>query len=162
MTLPGFGPANVPISTSPSKVLGPRRPPSITIVGSATSGGALNQYGALKGGKVYTIYIETRLGTAVLEFAEQPSSAQHFEADLTAPEPMQSEIPADVRNSRMIVSCVIGSDGVLRNLRVLESAAADMTAKVIAALQGWRFRPVLRGDQAIAVDAILGFDIDTR
>jgi hypothetical protein len=162
VTLPGFGPANVPISTSPRKVLGPRHPPSITIVGSATSGGALNQYGALKGGKVYTIYIETRLGTAVLEFAEQPSSAQHFEADLTAPEPMQSEIPADVRNSRMIVSCVIGSDGVLRNLRVLESAAADMTAKVIAALQGWRFRPVLRGDQAIAVDAILGFDIDTR
>jgi hypothetical protein len=33
---------------------------------------------------------------------------------------------------------------------------------VIAALQGWRFRPVLRGDQAIAVDAIHGFDIDTR
>jgi len=162
VTLPGFGPANVPISTSPSKVLGPRHPPSITVVGSERSGGALNAYGALKGGKIYTIYIETRLGTAVLEFAEQPSNAQHFESDLTAPEPMQSEIPADVRNSRMVVSCVIGADGALRNLRVLESAATDMTAKVIAALQGWRFRPVLRGDQAVAVDAILGFDIDTR
>jgi outer membrane biosynthesis protein TonB len=75
---------------------------------------------------------------------------------------MESEIPADVRNSRMVVACVIGPDGVLRNLRVLESEATDMSAKILAALQGWRFRPVLRGDQAIAVDAILGFDIDTR
>ena len=162
MTLPAFGPPNVPVTSSPGKVLGPRHAPSITVIGSATSGGALKRYGELMGGKVYTIYIQTRLGTAVLEFAEQPSSAQHFEADLTAPEPMESEIPADVRNSRMVVACVIGPDGVLRNLRVLESAATDMSAKILAALQGWRFRPVLRGDQAIAVDAILGFDIDTR
>jgi hypothetical protein len=162
VTLPAFGPANVPVTSSPGKVLGPRHAPSITVVGSARSGGALSHYGELNGGKIYTIYIQTRLGTAVLEFAEQPSSVQHFEADLTAPEPMESEIPADVRNSRMVVACVIGSDGVLRNLRVLESAATDMSAKILAALQGWRFRPVLRGDQAIAVDAILGFDIDTR
>jgi hypothetical protein len=162
VTLPAFGPANVPVTSSPGKVLGPRHAPSITVVGSASSGGALKRYGELKGGKIYTIYIQTRLGTAVLEFAEQPSSVQHFEADLTAPEPMESEIPADVQNSRVVVACVIGPDGVLRNFRVLESAATDMSAKILTALQGWRFRPVLRGDQAIAVDAILGFDIDTR
>ncbi|MCU1285259.1 MAG: hypothetical protein JWO13_1609 [Acidobacteriales bacterium] len=162
VTLPSFGGSNVPLNTSRSKVLGPRHPPAITVVGSERSGGALNRYGALKGGKVYTIYIQTRLGTAVLEFAERATGAQKFDADLTAPEPMESELPDDVHNSRMVVSCVIGSDGVLRNMKVLESAASDMTRKIISALHDWRFRPVLRGDEAIAVDAILGFDIDTR
>jgi hypothetical protein len=37
-----------------------------------------------------------------------------------------------------------------------------MTSKVLAALPSWKFRPVFRGDQAIDVNAILGFDIDTR
>jgi hypothetical protein len=161
VTLPSFAAANIPTGSA-SKVLGPRHAPSITVVGSASAGGALNRYRTLKGGKVYTIYIETRVGTAVLEYAEQVADSGSFNADLTAPEPMQSDFPADFHKSRAVVACVIGRDGVLRNLRVLESAAAETTASLISALQKWRFRPVLRGDEAIAVDAILGFDIDTR
>jgi hypothetical protein len=37
-----------------------------------------------------------------------------------------------------------------------------MTAKVMTALPGWKFSPVLRGNQPVEVNAILGFDIDTR
>jgi hypothetical protein len=37
-----------------------------------------------------------------------------------------------------------------------------MTTKVLAALNSWKFRPVFRGDQPVEVNAILGFDIDTR
>jgi hypothetical protein len=37
-----------------------------------------------------------------------------------------------------------------------------MTTKVLAALTSWKFRPVFRGDQPVEVNAILGFDIDTR
>ena len=44
------------------------------MVASSRSGGAFNFYGALKGDKVYTIYITTALGTAVMQFAD-PSSA---------------------------------------------------------------------------------------
>ena len=40
--------------------------PDITVVASSRSGGAFNFYGAQKGDKVYTIYIETALGTAVM------------------------------------------------------------------------------------------------
>jgi len=32
---------------------------------------------------------------------------------------------------------------------------------VLAALNGWKFRPALRGDQPIEVNAILGFNINT-
>jgi hypothetical protein len=37
-----------------------------------------------------------------------------------------------------------------------------MTAKVLAALPSWKFRPAMRGNQPVEVTAILGFAIDTR
>src|SRR5439155_13893694 len=54
--------------------------PGITVVATSRSGGAFNFYGALKGDKVYTIYIETALGTAVMQIAD-PASADHPSAD---------------------------------------------------------------------------------
>ena len=56
--------------------------PGITVVASARSGGAFNLYGSLKGDKVYTIYIDTTLGPAVLQFADPSSAAHPYAADL--------------------------------------------------------------------------------
>ena len=51
---------------------------------------------------------------------------------------------------------------VTENARVLEAGPAEMTTKVLAALPSWKFQPVLRGGQPVEVNAILGFNIDTR
>ena len=45
--------------------------------------------------------------------------------------------------------------------QVRASDPATVT-RVIAMLHEWRFRPVLRGNAAIEVNAIVGFNIDTR
>jgi len=45
---------------------------------------------------------------------------------------------------------------------VVESAQPDATAQVLTALQHWRFRPAMRGDQPVEVDVMLGFNMDTR
>jgi hypothetical protein len=37
-----------------------------------------------------------------------------------------------------------------------------MTAKIMAALPSWKFRPATRGQQPVEVNAILGFNIDTN
>jgi hypothetical protein len=37
-----------------------------------------------------------------------------------------------------------------------------MTAKIMAALPSWKFRPATRGAQPVEVNAILGFNIDTN
>ena len=52
--------------------------------------------------------------------------------------------------------------GNLKNLQVLEPGPASMTAKIIAALPSWKFRPAMRGQQPVEVNAILGFGIDTN
>jgi hypothetical protein len=163
VTLPSFGadgagPNVIARSTTGKDHEGP----GITVVGSARSGGAFNFYGKLIGDKNYTIYIDTILGTAVMQYAD-PSSATHpYAEDLVAPQPMRSDLPANLKPSRLVIACILDRSGALRNLQVLEPGGREMTTKVLAALNGWKFRPVFRGDQPVEVNAILGFDIDTR
>ena len=134
----------------------------ITVVATSRSGGAFNFYGTLKGDKVYTIYIETGLGTAVMQFSDPTSAAHVYAGDLTAPEPMRADVPSDLQRSRLVIACILDRSGLLRNPQVLEPGGSEMTGKVLASLPNWKFRPVLRGDQPVEVNAILGFNIDTR
>jgi len=163
VTLPSFGAdgagPNIIARSSAGK---DHEGPGITVVGSARSGGAFNFYGKLIGDKNYTIYIDTVLGTAVMQYADPSSAAHPYAEDLVAPQPMRSDLPANLKPSRLVIACILDRSGTLRNLQVLEPAGREMTSKVLAALNSWKFRPVFRGDQPVEVNAILGFAIDTR
>jgi hypothetical protein len=161
ITLPSFGADGNASSMGRSPKIKSSDGPDITVVGTSRSGGAFNLYGELKGDKVYTIYIDTTVGTAVMEYAD-PASANHPYADeLIAPQPMRADLPSNLKLSRTVISCTLDRSGQLRNPQVLEGNK-ETTNKVLAALSGWKFRPVFRGDQPIEVTAILGFQIDTR
>ncbi|MGA8491286.1 MAG: hypothetical protein WB711_12740 [Terriglobales bacterium] len=163
VTLPSFGADGAgPNIVGHSSVGKDQQGPGITVVGSARSGGAFNYYGMLKGDKNYTIYIDTVLGTAVLQYADASSAAHPYAEDLVAPQPMRSDLPANLKPSRLVIACILDRTGTLRNMHVLDGGGSAMTSKVMAALTNWKFRPVFRGDQPIEVEAILGFDIDTR
>ncbi len=97
-----------------------------------------------------------------MQFAD-PSSAGHgYAEDLTAPQAMRSELPEGLPKARLVIACVLDRTGSLRRPQVLEPATAVMTSKVLTALNSWKFRPVLRGNEPIEVNAILGFNIDTN
>ena len=163
VTLPSFGAdGGGPNIVGRSSATKDHEGPGITVVGSARSGGAFNYYGMLKGDKNYTIYIDTVLGTAVMQYADPSSAAHPYAEDLVAPQPMRSDLPANLKPSRLVIACILDRSGTLKNLQVLDGGGSAMTSKVLAALPSWKFRPVFRGDQAIDVNAILGFDIDTR
>ena len=163
ITLPSFG-AGGGSSAAPGRTSTTKghEGPDITIVGTSRSGGAFNFYGALKGDKVYTIYISTALGPAVLEYADPTSATHPYGEDLTAPHPMRTDLPANLKRSRLVIACVLDRSGLVRNAHVLEPGSHDLTTKVLAALSAWKFRPAFRGEQPVEVNAILGFDIDTR
>jgi hypothetical protein len=138
------------------------RGPDITVVATSRSGGAFDFYGKLKGDKVYTIYIETALGTAVMQFADPASAVHGYAEDLTAPQAMRSDLPPGLPKARLVISCVLDRSGLLRRPHVIEPASAVMTSKVLTALNSWKFRPARRGTDPIEVNAILGFNIDTN
>jgi hypothetical protein len=162
VTLPSFSSGgNQPGESARSNTNPENHGPGITVVASSRSGGAFNFYGRLKGDKVYTIYIETTL-PAVMSFADPASESHGYAEDLTAPQVMRADLPVGLPKTRLVISCVLDRNGLLRAARVLEPGPAIMTGKVLTALNSWKFRPALRGDQPVEVNAILGFNIDTN
>lgn len=160
VTLPSFGPAPDPVTAGHSTAKGVKN--GITIVASPRSGGALNLYGALKGDRVYTIYINTSAGTAVMQFADPTSAARPYDTDLTAPQAIRVNLPPDLQTSRLLIACVLDRTGAVRHWHVLQADSADFSAKILAALPDWKFSPALRGNEAVEVNAILGFGVDTK
>jgi hypothetical protein len=163
VTLPSFGgdgaQPNDPGRSSAGK---DKRGTGYTIIATSRSGGALNRYGYLKGDKVYTIYLDTSAGPAVMQLADPLSAAHPSSQDLDAPEPIRTDLPVGIVHSRLVIACVMDTSGSLKNFQVLEPGNAVMMAKVVAALPHWKFKPAMRGAQPVEVTAILGFNIDTN
>jgi len=163
ITLPSFGSTpNDPTAAAHSSDTSSHRGPGVTVVATPSSGGAIRLYGVLKGDRVYTTYLDTTLGTVVLQFTDPTSDTGAYSEELNAPEPIRKTLPPSTSHTRVVISCTIDREGNLKNLRAVDGRSSLLTVKLLPALQSWRFRPVLRGDKPIEVTAILGFNIDTR
>jgi hypothetical protein len=162
VTLPSFGSDGSSDPRLPGRSsLKSRQGPDITIVATSRSGGAFNFYGKLPGDN-YTVYVDTVFGVVVMQFADPSSGAHSSAGTLTGPQALRSDLPANLPHARVVVACILDASGNLKNLHVLESGPPAMTAKIIAALPSWKFRPAMRGNQPVEVNAILGFGIDTN
>jgi hypothetical protein len=162
VTLPSFGsPGGDAPSTGPGRSsVNDHKRSGVTVVATSRSGGVLPYYGRLPGDN-YSIYIETSLGTAVMQYSD-PSSATHPSREaLSEPEPLRKDLPDGLRPTRVAFTCILDRTGVLKDLRVLEPGAAESTSRILAALPNWKFRPAFRGDEPVEVTAIIGFGIDT-
>lgn len=161
VNLPSFGDSgsapNLPGRSSVKEQQGP----AITIVATSRSGGAFDFYGKLPGDN-YTVYVDTTIGTVVMQFAEVNPGAHPQAGALTGPQGLRNDLPADLPHARVVIKCKLDAYGNLKNLQVLEPGPAAMTAKIMAALPSWKFRPAMRGVQPVEVNAILGFNIDTN
>jgi hypothetical protein len=163
VTLPSFGPPGEAPTVGPGRSSTNGHSGSdITVVATSRSGGVFNFYGVLKGDRVYSIYIQTSLGTALMEYADAASALHPYSEDLAAPEPMRKDLPEGLRPTRVIFACILDRSGVLKDLKVLEPGAAQTTSKLLVALPNWKFRPAFHGNQPVEVNVILGFGVDTR
>jgi TonB family protein len=162
VTLPSFG--SDPSANDPRT---PGRSPTqrrdelnVTVVATATSGGAFEPYKNLLHGQTYTTYLTTSAGTVVMEFADTANTTGT--ANVTAPQGIRTSLPSNLPHARMVVACTLDASGNVRSVRVLEPGPPAMTRSVVLALNSWKFQPAMRGDQPITVSAIIGFGIDTN
>jgi hypothetical protein len=163
VNLPSFGAPNGDAPTAPGRSsTAAHKGSGITIEATPRSGGVFAYYDVLKGDRNYSIYIETSLGTAVMQYADPASAAHPSSLNLSAPEPMRKELPAGLRSTYVVIACIIDRSGEVKDLKVLEPGAAETTSRILVALHNWKFRPAFRGDEPVEVNAILGFGVDTR
>jgi len=164
ITIPGFG--SDPASNDPGAQRTSQRtkqqPLGVTVVATASSAGAFEPYKNLLRGEKYITYLDTSLGTVVMEFADETGAGHNFGGTLAAPVPMRVDLPNGLPKARMVVTCRLDASGNLSNFRVLEAGPASMTAKVVAALRSWKFQPATRNNQPVEITTILGFGIDTN
>jgi hypothetical protein len=163
VNLPSFGaPGGDAATGAGHSSLSAHKGSGITIEATPRSGGVFAYYDVLKGDRNYSIYIETSLGTAVMQYADAASAAHPSSLNLTAPEPMRKELPVGLRSTRVVIACIVDRSGDVKDLKVLEPGAAETTSKILVALHSWKFRPAFRGEEPVEVNAILGFGVDTR
>ena len=164
INLPSFGSPNgdAPAAGPGHSSANAHKGSGITIEATARSGGVFGYYGVLKGDRNYSIYIDTSLGTAVMQYADAASANHPSSENLTAPEPMHKDLPTGLRPTRVVIACILDRSGELKDIKVLEPGAAETTSKILVALHSWKFRPAFRGNEPVEVDAILGFGVDTR
>jgi TonB family protein len=165
VTIPAFGSdpsGSDPQAPAHSRVNQQRQALGVTIVATASSGGAFEPYKNLLRGEKYTSYFDTSLGTVVMEFADELATSHTYDSTLAAPTAIRTDLADGLPRARMVVTCTLDASGNLKNVRVLEAGPADMTAKIMAALHSWKFQPAMRGNQPVEVTAILGFGIDTN
>jgi hypothetical protein len=163
VTLESFGPKK-PAAANASPEHGapaerPRKAAPITVVATARSGGGLNLYGVFKSQRVYTIYIDTKAGPVVLQFATR-NAATESAGELTAPDPIQAEIEAEQSSSSIVISCVLDAEGHLKDLHVVKSVAeAEAVQAIVKVVGGWRFHPALSRGRPVEVDALIGIAV---
>jgi len=164
VTLPGFGsdPEAGQPSTPGRTSVKQQNTLGVTVVATASSGGAFEPYKNLLHGEKYTTYLDTPAGTVVMEFADESATSHQFGGTLTAPVGIRLDLPKNLPHARMVVMAKLDIEGNLRIARILEPGPAGMTAQVGAALPGWKFQPAMRGAKPVEVTAILGFGIDTN
>jgi TonB family protein len=134
---------------------------NVWVAGTAGSGGAFEPYKNLLHGEKGTTYVDTIVGTVVMEYADYSAADHTFRGALSPPKTLRADLPADIPHARMVLTCTLDTSGNIKNIRVLESGPAAMTAKVLSALRGWKFQPAMRNDQPVDVTAILGFGVNT-
>jgi hypothetical protein len=134
--------------------------PTIMVIASPRSGGALSNYGTMKGIQVYTMYMDSPAGIIVLQFSD-PSVKNDMEYGLAPPEPVLTEIPLGVFLPHTVLVCVLGRTGSLHDFRVAKTPYPSLIPPLIQVLERWRFVPALRGKDPISVDVVLGFGVDT-
>jgi TonB family protein len=158
----GDDPAGDPKLPARSSTKAHQQTLGVTIVATANSGGAFEPYKNLLRGEKYTTYVDTSLGTVVMEFADEAAAGHPYGATLAGPVSVHTDLPENLPRARMVLKCTLDTAGNLKNVRVLEPGPADVTAKLVAALRTWKFQPAMRGNDPVEVTAILGFNIDTN
>jgi len=158
VSLGSFGPkvpdtkSNVPAS--------PRKAAAITVIATPRSGGGLSAYGRFKSQQVYTVYIDTKTGPVVLQFAGR-ESASSYNGDLTPPDPINTELPPLPAGAGVVVSCVLDVAGHVQNVRLMRSALQSSEA-LLEAVRNWQFHPVLNAGEPVAVDVLIGIGTGVR
>jgi hypothetical protein len=140
----------------------------LTIVSNGDSGGGLKDFGIFTGEQVFSVYVNVPGDSGrsdrpwTLEYAQMRGTSDPV-GELRPPFPRKKEAPqwpaelsARYRGQLMVVYGVIGRNGKLLNMRMMQTPNPELNQALFKALQQWLFSPAHMNGQPVAVEILLG------
>lgn len=159
------------------KITGPRHA-ALLVSAGPMGGGGLDVYGALRCGKIYTVFLpapgkswtlqfcQTLASGAAAPAAQVHGSVVHMEQALVPPEAesrfdfMRTPLPPEKLHKYVILKGRIGDDGAVSDLKVYQGLSDEMDAAAKLAFGKWTFRPAMKSGKAVSVDILVGIPSD--
>ncbi len=159
------------------KITGPRHA-SLLVSAGPMGGGGLNVYGALRCGKIFTVFLPAAGKNWTLQFCQSlasgtaapaspiRSSIVHMEAALVPPEAesrfdfKRTPLPPEKLHKYVILKGRIGEDGTVADLKIFQGLSDEMDAAAKLAFGKWTFRPAMKAGKAVGVDILVGIPSD--
>jgi hypothetical protein len=158
------------------KISGPRHD-ALMVAAGPMGGGGLDVYGALRCGKIYTVFLPSNGKVWTLQFCQTPApgvatapktyaNVVHLEKALVPPEAedrfdfKRTPLPAEKLHKSVILKGRIGEDGAVADLKVFQGLSAEMDAAAKLAFSKWTFKPAMKSGKAVSVDILVGIPSD--
>ncbi len=146
---------------------------AVMISAGPSGGGGLHAYNVLKGGKIYTIYLSMPGRDWVLQYCarglpetgqprQQNGAVIQLDPGLVPPVAEQQfdfhrpPLAPEEASDMLILQGVIGEDGAVSELRVLQGLFDSVDRVAMAAFSRWRFKPALRANKPVAIQFLVG------
>jgi hypothetical protein len=159
------------------KFAGPRHN-TLLVAAGPMGGGGLSVYGALRCGKIYTVFLPAAGKAWTLQYCQTLAPGQappaarittsvvHMEEPIVPPEAdarfdfKRTPLPFEKLHKYVILKGRIDEEGKVADLAVYQGLSVEMDAAARQAFSQWTFRPATRSGKAISVDILVGIPSD--
>lgn len=160
-----------PIAAPPLNV----RRNTMVITSGPVGGGGLNVYGALKCGKIYSVFLpmpDRNWSMQYCDSSAKPASVSSagYTTVLRLEDPLRPPdvdlahrfdfkrlpVSIDKAHRSIILKGIIASDGTVQHVVVYQGLQPKMDEAARIAFSRWRFKPATRDGKPVAVDVLVG------
>jgi Gram-negative bacterial TonB protein C-terminal len=145
---------------------------ALVVSAGPMGGGGLDVYGALRCGKIYTVFIAMpgkswtlqycQSGHAAAPAAAQNSSVVRMEQGLVPPDAetrfdfKRLPVPFEKKNKPIVLKGVIKEDGTIGDLKVYQGIVTEMDEAARVAFSKFKFKPAMKEGKPVVVDMLVG------
>jgi Gram-negative bacterial TonB protein C-terminal len=145
---------------------------ALVVSAGSIGGGTLNVYGALKCGKVYSIFLPMPGKSWSMQYCDKSASTQKTASDgmlrldtpLLPPDFDMAQrfdfkripVPAELSHRSIILKGVISVDGTVQRLVVYQGVIPEMDEAARSAFSRWKFQPAVKDGKPVEVEILVG------
>jgi len=148
---------------------------ALVISAGPLGGGGLNVYGALKCGRIYSIFLPMPGANWTLQYCDMSDNSKnttfrgnasvvHLDKPLLPPDFDQAHrfdfrrvrVPIEKSHRSIILKGVISAEGTVQHLFVYQGVVPEMDEAARIAFSRWRFKPALKDGKPVDIEILVG------